>query len=237
VQIAFAFYVCVIQGFAPNWHFDTIRDRLVGILLGNAVITLVFHYVWPTPAAGAMWTNLGSALRAMARLATVASREDPAAATQAAEELRLQASHDFATAQQLADQAAFEPAEPSREGLAARERLQRAAADAQSIFLAQLALAHPPRDVVTSLPDALRAGLARFDRAVSASLAAIAERVERSVPSPIPDVREPLAGVRTLATATAPRLERDAARHVEGRLALYAELVPRIERLGTDLAA
>src|SRR5215468_542360 len=34
VQIAFAFFVCVIQGFAPSWHFDTIRDRLVGILLG-----------------------------------------------------------------------------------------------------------------------------------------------------------------------------------------------------------
>ena len=47
VQIAFAFYVCVIQGFEPTWYFDTIRDRLVGILLGNTVITLVFHYVWP----------------------------------------------------------------------------------------------------------------------------------------------------------------------------------------------
>src|SRR5206468_4589272 len=31
VQIAFAFYVCVIQGFEPSWHFYTIRDRLIGI--------------------------------------------------------------------------------------------------------------------------------------------------------------------------------------------------------------
>ena len=52
VQIAFAFYVCVIQGFAPTWYFYTIRDRLVGILLGNAVITLVFHYLWPERAVG-----------------------------------------------------------------------------------------------------------------------------------------------------------------------------------------
>jgi hypothetical protein len=47
VQIAFAFFVCVIQGFAPTWYFYTIRDRLVGILLGNVVITLVFQHVWP----------------------------------------------------------------------------------------------------------------------------------------------------------------------------------------------
>src|SRR5262250_4024836 len=60
VQIAFAFYVCVIQGFAPTWHFYTIRDRLIGILLGNVVITLVFQYVWPVRAADAMWTSLGA---------------------------------------------------------------------------------------------------------------------------------------------------------------------------------
>src|SRR6266478_2914554 len=110
VQIAFAFYVCVIQGFEPSWHFDTIRDRLIGILLGNAVITLVFHYVWPLPASSAMWTSLGSALRAMARLADAASRGgDHDASAGTVEELRLQASHDFAIAQQLADQAMFEP--------------------------------------------------------------------------------------------------------------------------------
>jgi len=62
VQIAFAFYVCVIQGFAPNWHFDTIRDRLVGILLGNVVITLVFLYVWPVDALMALRRNLAAAL-------------------------------------------------------------------------------------------------------------------------------------------------------------------------------
>src|SRR5262249_30069782 len=45
VQIAFAFFVCVIQGFEPSWHFYTIRDRLIGILLGNVVITLVFLYI------------------------------------------------------------------------------------------------------------------------------------------------------------------------------------------------
>jgi len=238
VQIAFAFYVCVIQGFEPTWHFYTIRDRLIGILLGNTVITLVFHYIWPVPASGGMWTSLGSALHAMARLATVGSRgDDQAGVTRGAEGLRLQASHDFLIAQQLADQAAFELGDPSREGLAARERLQRAAADAQSVFLTQLAIAHQPPDVVPALPGALGAGVRRFDAAVSDSLEAIVQRAERNARRPIPDLRVPLAAVTALTKESVPGItSREVAGHIEGRLALYRELVPRVERLGADFA-
>src|SRR5262249_14133554 len=60
VQIAFAFYVCVIQGFAPTWYFYTIRDRLIGILLGNAVITSVFQSIWPVYASDSMWMSFAS---------------------------------------------------------------------------------------------------------------------------------------------------------------------------------
>src|SRR2546427_480569 len=215
VQIAFAFYACVIQGFEPAWHFYTIRDRLIGILLGNVVITLVFHYIWPVPASGAMWRSLGSALRAMARLATGATGE--AAALNAAEGIRLQASHDFAVAQQLADQAAFEPGDPTGEGLAARERLQRAAADAQSVFLTQLAIAHQPRDVVPALPGALSAGVRRFDAAVAESLEAIAECAQRSVQRSIPDLRVPLASVTALGKESVPGIaSREVAGDIEG---------------------
>ncbi len=214
VQIAFAFYVCVIQGFEPAWHFYTIRDRLIGILLGNVVITLVFHYIWPVPASGAMWRSLGSALRAMARLAT-----------------------DFAVAQQLADQAAFEPGDPTGEGLAARERLQRAAADAQSVFLTQLAIARQPPEVVPALPGALGAGVRRFDAAVADSLEAIAEAAQGGAQRPIPDLRVQLAAVTALGKESVTSIaSRKVAGHIEGRLALYRELVPRIEQLGADFA-
>ena len=237
VQIAFAFYVCVIQGFEPTWHFYTIRDRLIGILLGNTVITLVFHYIWPMPASGAMWTSLGSALRAMARLATVGSHGDDQAAASAAAGLRLQASHDFAVAQQLADQAAFELGDPSREGLAARERLQRAAADAQAIFLTQLAIVHQPSEIVPALPGALGAGMRRFDAAVADGLEAIAERAQGAAQRPLPDLRLQLAAVTALTKESVSGIaSREVVRHVEGRLALYGELVPRIERLGADFS-
>src|SRR6266403_5536878 len=148
----------------------------------------------------------------------------------AAEELRLQASHDFQIAQQLADQAAFELGAPSRESLGTRERLQRAAADAQSVFLSQLAIAHQPRGVVPPLPEVIDDAVQRFDDAVSESLAAIADRAERGVQRPVPDLGAQLMLVTALVAEKVPGF-------VGSRLALYRDLVPRIQRLAADLDA
>jgi uncharacterized membrane protein YccC len=49
-QIAFAFFLSMFQGYAPDTDLDKIRDRVVGILIGLAVTALVFHYIWPEQA-------------------------------------------------------------------------------------------------------------------------------------------------------------------------------------------
>ena len=49
-QIAFAFFLSMFQGFAPDTDLDKIRDRVIGILIGLAVTTVIFHYVWPERA-------------------------------------------------------------------------------------------------------------------------------------------------------------------------------------------
>jgi len=49
-QIAFAFFLSMFQGYAPDTDLDKIRDRVVGILIGIAVTTVIFHYVWPERA-------------------------------------------------------------------------------------------------------------------------------------------------------------------------------------------
>jgi uncharacterized membrane protein YccC len=237
VQIAFAFYVCVIQGFAPTWYFYTIRDRVVGILLGNVVITLVFHYVWPVRASAAMWTSLRSALRAMAELASAASRSgaQPIVAGQT-EDLRLRASHDFLVAQQLADEAAFEvtervPEQPTT-SWGAYQRLQRVTADAQSVFLTQLALAQQRANVAPPhLPDGLVNGMRHFDAVVAENLAVIADPGRRRATA-LPDLRTPLATVTDLMQQTRTAASLEATAQLDARLALYRELVPRIERLG-----
>ena len=241
VQIAFAFYVCVIQGFEPTWHFYTIRDRLVGILLGNAVITWVFHSVWPVRASSAMWTSFAAALSAMANLATVGGRsDDQSVVAREAQGLRLEVYRRFASAQQSADEAAFEPSgfgddASGAAALAERERLQRATADAQSVFLTQLLVAQQrPNAAPTELPRPLLEGVRRFDAMIAENLAAIADRAQRRVAGPLPDLQTQLAAVSVLVEAES-FIVRDAGTvaQLEARLALYRELVPRIERLSS----
>lgn len=47
MQIAFAFFLCVVQGAAPGFNLVLARDRVIGVLLGNLVVYLVFTRVWP----------------------------------------------------------------------------------------------------------------------------------------------------------------------------------------------
>ena len=50
LQLAFAFFYSVFQGYAPDTDLDNVRNRVVGILFGLIVTGLVFQYVWPERA-------------------------------------------------------------------------------------------------------------------------------------------------------------------------------------------
>jgi multidrug resistance protein MdtO len=46
-QLAFAYFLCVIQGPSPSFDMVVARDRVIGILLGNIVSYFVATRVWP----------------------------------------------------------------------------------------------------------------------------------------------------------------------------------------------
>jgi Fusaric acid resistance protein family len=50
LQLAFAFFYSVFQGYAPDTDLDNVRNRVVGILFGLVVTGLVFKYIWPERA-------------------------------------------------------------------------------------------------------------------------------------------------------------------------------------------
>ena len=71
LQIAFAFFYSVFQGYAPDTDLDNVRNRVVGILFGLIVTGLVFRYIWPERTIDRLWDALRAALRQLARLVEI----------------------------------------------------------------------------------------------------------------------------------------------------------------------
>jgi multidrug resistance protein MdtO len=65
LQIAFAFFLGILQGYAPATDLTVLRDRIAGILLGNIVITIIFSSFWPQSARSAVRAAVADALRAI----------------------------------------------------------------------------------------------------------------------------------------------------------------------------
>jgi uncharacterized membrane protein YccC len=83
LQIAFAFFYSVFQGYAPDTDLDNVRDRVVGILFGLIVTGLVFQYIWPERTIDRLRDALRAALRQLARLLEIPRPETSIEATRA----------------------------------------------------------------------------------------------------------------------------------------------------------
>jgi multidrug resistance protein MdtO len=68
MQIALAFFMGLLQTYSPATDLTVLRDRVVGILLGNVVMTLVFSTLWPESAITRLRTASADALRNIAAL-------------------------------------------------------------------------------------------------------------------------------------------------------------------------
>jgi multidrug resistance protein MdtO len=116
-QIAFAFFLCVIQGPAPAFDLSIARDRVIGILLGNLVVYLIFTRLWPVSVAKRIDPAIASVLRRLSAMAAAASpttRRSVAAQVQGA----------LGSIEQDLDLAGYEPAaiRPEESWLRARRR-------------------------------------------------------------------------------------------------------------------
>jgi multidrug resistance protein MdtO len=93
LQIAFAFFLGMLQGYAPATDLTVLRDRVAGIVLGNVVMTIVFSALWPQSAASRVRAAVAQAMRAVAALIrspldAAANREQAARALVLAEHFR-----------------------------------------------------------------------------------------------------------------------------------------------------
>jgi len=158
-QLAFAFFLCALHGYGPNDDVTLVRDRLVGILLGIAVMSVVFNFVWPERAEGRMRGLLARAVRASAALLDRDPAGEPAQPMNGFAAHRGAILSDLAEAERLAGVATFETVR-SASGLAASVRH----AVANAIHLAQLRTGYhdaAPDDIVAAEAERTIIGLLR----------------------------------------------------------------------------
>src|SRR6266566_95094 len=109
LQIAFAFFYGLFQGYAPDTDLHNVRNRVVGILLGLIVTALVFHYVWPERAIDRLRDVLREVFRQLARLLIIPSPETPVKeAKPRAETLIAEISRELDQARREAELTSFE---------------------------------------------------------------------------------------------------------------------------------
>jgi multidrug resistance protein MdtO len=73
-QMAFAFFLCVIQGPSPAFDLTIARDRIIGIMFGNIVAYLIFANIWPVTVIRRIDPGLVSLLRRLVDLTNATSR-------------------------------------------------------------------------------------------------------------------------------------------------------------------
>jgi multidrug resistance protein MdtO len=71
-QLTFAFFLCAIQGSTPAFDLTVARDRVLGILLGNVAVYLIFVSVWPVSIVRRIDPAISALLRKLAQIAKLA---------------------------------------------------------------------------------------------------------------------------------------------------------------------
>jgi multidrug resistance protein MdtO len=74
MQLAFAFFLGVLHDYGPTTELTTTRDRVVGVLLGNVLIAIVFSTMWPKSALESAREAIAHALAALGDLVRSAGK-------------------------------------------------------------------------------------------------------------------------------------------------------------------
>ena len=78
LQIALAFFLCVLVGYGPTTDLTESRDRVVGVLLGNLIIFFVYTLIWPTTVVERAKLSLAAALTKLSQIALPTLPEEQA---------------------------------------------------------------------------------------------------------------------------------------------------------------
>jgi multidrug resistance protein MdtO len=73
-QLAFAFFLCVVQGAAPSFDMVVARDRVIGILIGNLAMFAVSTLLWPVSLKPRVEAGIAGVMRLLGPCAQAGER-------------------------------------------------------------------------------------------------------------------------------------------------------------------
>jgi len=222
LQLAFAFFYSVFQGYAPDTDLDNVRNRVVGILLGLIVTGLVFQYIWPERTIDRLRAALRAALQQLARLVEIPGPQTSiAAAKSEAHALIEETAKGFEQARRYAELTQFEFEESPDRDRTSLGDLESTLSRAEEVFVAATSLANDQAwNEWQQLPAAAKTAESEL-RSVAA------KRIERAAAS---DERED-AGAN-LSTAFARWTETMQALQMKSsRVGLVSQLVTEVQQL------
>ena len=208
-QIAFTLFLTVLQGFERTTKMVVTRDRVLGVLLGNALMSIVFLHLWPLRLAPRISQGIGQALDSLAELLSFEGSGPEAEAHSA------QVQQSFVAGLSKAEEVAF------------FARFEPGGADAGRVVPALSGLLIPARALSLSAATAgqAAAALPETERWRVEALAALRDALAKHVSELAAEVRER----KTLTL----RLGRDA---IEGARRSFAAVTePALRKLETPL--
>ena len=179
IQTALAFAILLLAGFGPTTELVAGRDRVLGILLGAAVMGVIDQVLWPVQARRAMRPTVARALRLMAqaaRLGTVLPDGRPAEHPTG---LRAQIYRALTAALAYRDESRMEGDPDTPENLAESDMVLHVVTDAQALLPGLFAAAE--ERIVAGAPDPatpFAAHVQEFERTIADVLEASAHAIE-----------------------------------------------------------
>jgi multidrug resistance protein MdtO len=180
LQTALAFYLAFIQDYTATTDLAPARDRALGVLLGLAVMWLVFDNLWPASAAKHMQRGLARNLRWLAELVTATDIPDRAAAIHRVRNLRDRIQGGMATVHGHADSVLFEIGSRDRKWqLTLRDAVLRLQATLRTLFVVEIAICQYRTQIAPgSRPPEVVEAQRAFDHALAERLLDAARSVD-----------------------------------------------------------
>jgi flagellar hook-length control protein FliK len=198
---------------------------LIGVFFGLIVFGIVENLLWPVRARDALRARLAEMLRLLADLGrSGTSDKTPTVIADDVDSWRRRISQKVEDVQGLIESSKFEA------GDLELDEIQKRTGDAQLVFVLLLSLARQGRNIAQS--NVVRAAEVALDNVIATALETLAMRVAGGSEPPVPELDDALNAFERSMPGT-DALDKDAAAHFAGRLALYRTLVAAVKQVSS----